>query len=225
MTDNCSYCNKLCKNANSLRNHERLCKHNPDYEKNIKGHGAFTPEAREKAMETKRRRGTISNGAIKAKQEGRPFIVTEDTRKKLREAGLKQVWTEERREAHRSTMRGVVERHPESYSTHNVCGRVKRIEYNGSVLLGKWELEVAKALDKENIKWTNEMDPFKYEWDGSVRKYFPDFYLPDMDLYIEVKGYERDRDRAKWSVVPNLRVLKRKEIEILQEGSLITELL
>lgn len=26
----CKYCGKECKNANSLRNHERLCKHNPD---------------------------------------------------------------------------------------------------------------------------------------------------------------------------------------------------
>ena len=26
----CTYCNKECKNSNSLRNHERLCKHNPN---------------------------------------------------------------------------------------------------------------------------------------------------------------------------------------------------
>jgi aspartate carbamoyltransferase regulatory subunit len=25
----CSYCGKICKNHNSWRNHERLCKHNP----------------------------------------------------------------------------------------------------------------------------------------------------------------------------------------------------
>lgn len=29
----CSYCGKACKNANSLRNHERLCKQNPDHQK------------------------------------------------------------------------------------------------------------------------------------------------------------------------------------------------
>lgn len=26
----CKFCNKICKNSNSLRNHERLCKLNPD---------------------------------------------------------------------------------------------------------------------------------------------------------------------------------------------------
>lgn len=27
----CKYCGRICKNANSLRNHERLCKENPNY--------------------------------------------------------------------------------------------------------------------------------------------------------------------------------------------------
>lgn len=26
----CKFCRKVCKNANSLRNHERLCKENPE---------------------------------------------------------------------------------------------------------------------------------------------------------------------------------------------------
>ena len=26
----CKFCEKVCKNANSLRNHERLCKQNPN---------------------------------------------------------------------------------------------------------------------------------------------------------------------------------------------------
>lgn len=26
----CKFCGKVCKNANSLRNHERLCKENPE---------------------------------------------------------------------------------------------------------------------------------------------------------------------------------------------------
>lgn len=34
-------------------------------------------------------------------------------------------------------------------------------------------------------------------------KYTPDFYLPDLDLYIEVKGYETDKDRSKWSQFTN----------------------
>lgn len=29
---NCKYCGKECKNPNSLRNHGRLCKQNPDHQ-------------------------------------------------------------------------------------------------------------------------------------------------------------------------------------------------
>lgn len=45
------------------------------------------------------------------------------------------------------------------------------------------------------------------------------FYLPELDLYIEVKGYERERDLAKWKVVPNLRVFKLKEINAIKNNT------
>ena len=32
MMYHCKFCNKECKNKNSLINHERLCKQNPDYD-------------------------------------------------------------------------------------------------------------------------------------------------------------------------------------------------
>lgn len=33
-THKCKYCGKICKNPNSLRNHERLCKKNPNHQEN-----------------------------------------------------------------------------------------------------------------------------------------------------------------------------------------------
>lgn len=61
----CKFCKKECKNKNSLRNHERLCPSNPNrnYTNGMKG-----------------KKG--SNQFIKAKEEGREIIVSEDTRKK-----------------------------------------------------------------------------------------------------------------------------------------------
>jgi hypothetical protein len=51
------------------------------------------------------------------------------------------------------------------------------------------------------------------------RKYFPDFFLEDLNLYIEIKGYETDRDKAKWSQFPQrLRVIRKKEICDIQKG-------
>lgn len=46
--------------------------------------------------------------------------------------------------------------------------------------------------------------------------YFPDFYLPDYNLYVEVKGYETERDRCKWAVVKNLLTIKQKELIMIK---------
>jgi len=54
-----------------------------------------------------------------------------------------------------------------------------------------WEVACATRLDELDINW--ERDPtMKLPYtDKKKRKrnYIPDFYLPDIDLYIEVKGY------------------------------------
>ena len=48
--------------------------------------------------------------------------------------------------------------------------------------------------------------------------YFPDFYLPDFDYYIEVKGYQRDRDLYKWKVVDKLIIIKANEIKEIRNN-------
>ena len=39
-------------------------------------------------------------------------------------------------------------------------------------------------------------------------------------MYIEVKGYERERDRCKWAAVDNLIVIKANDIKKIKEGKL-----
>jgi hypothetical protein len=144
--------------------------------------------------------------------------VTPEGRAKIIETGKLQKWTDEKREKHSVSMRKAVLANPESYTSNNVCGRVVIEDYNGEKFHGKWELAVAKWLDKNNIKWERKIKPFSYFWNDKWHLYFPDFYLPTLDKYVEVKGYERERDRCKWAVVPNLIVLKRKEIAEIQQG-------
>ena len=79
-------------------------------------------------------------------------------------------------------------------------------------------------LDENKIKWTNNIDNgFKYEWNGGIHIYFPDFYLIDYDVYIEVKGYERERDRCKWKSLNNLIIIKKKEIKEILNNSYIAQ--
>ena len=52
-----------------------------------------------------------------------------------------------------------------------------------------------------------------------IHLYFPDFYLPKYKLYIEVKGYETKRDRAKWKNFPKkLLILKNNEIKLIKQN-------
>jgi hypothetical protein len=209
---NCSYCCKLCKNLNSLRNHERLCKLNPNY---------TPPKPKTEAWKNAIKNRVHSNGAKKAKELGIPYIISEETRKKTSEFMKRRNaadWTQEKRAKHSQIMRNAVLNNPDSYSKNNVVGRVKNIEYNGHVLKGTWEVIVAKALDSENIKWRTNIQPFNYFFENKWHLYFPDFYLSEKDLYIEVKGYERDRDRAKWSVVRNLCIIKSAQVKLLKQG-------
>jgi len=62
-----------------------------------------------------------------------------------------------------------------------------------------WEVVMATKLDELDITWVRDPNmKLKYVTRGGrKRNYIPDFYLPDYDMYIEVKGYWTDRARHK----------------------------
>ena len=134
-------------------------------------------------------------------------------------AAGKYNWSYEKKLKHSNKMKQVVRDNPDSYSSGNVCGRVKVEEYNGEKFHGKWEVLVAKWLDANEIEWIRKVEPFNYFWNSGWHLYFPDFYLPMLNVYVEVKGYETDRDRCKWSAVKNLIVIKQKEIESIKNNT------
>lgn len=212
---NCIFCGKEINNAGSLGKHQKGCLLNPDriiYESNFKKYNSDVKIG----VQTKK----YLNHYVKAAELGldKP-IISDETRSKIGEASRNRVYTTEDRERISKRMKEVVLQYPESYSCSNVCGRTKLIEYNGFWLNGKWELDVAKWLDANNIIWTNKITGFNYEWEGSTHIYFPDFYLQELDLYIEVKGYERDRDRCKWKQFPHkLVILKSNEIKLIRKN-------
>lgn len=75
-------------------------------------------------------------------------------------------------------------------------------EYKGVKLHGTWELEYAKFLDENNIKWRRPTERFEYTFKNTIRYYTPDFYLIDTKTYIEIKGYPTPKDFAKWNNFP-----------------------
>jgi len=68
-----------------------------------------------------------------------------------------------------------------------------------------WEVAMAERLDMLEIKWVRSPDMrLRYMTNsGRKRNYIPDFYLPDIDLYIEVKGYWTDVAKYKMKDICN----------------------
>lgn len=63
-------------------------------------------------------------------------------------------------------------------------------EYNGNDYNSTWEVYFQKICDKNSIKCERNQRQyeFKYSFDGHIRTYRPDFYLPDLDLFVEIKA-------------------------------------
>ena len=60
--------------------------------------------------------------------------------------------------------------------------------YNGIIMDSTWEVILAERLDTLNIMWERP-SPLKWIDDSGVHhNYFPDFYLPKYDLYLDPKN-------------------------------------
>lgn len=69
-------------------------------------------------------------------------------------------------------------------------------------------------FDECGIPWVrNVSEYFLY---NTTKKYYPDFYLPAHDVWVEVKGkyYFRANDMLKWSTVKNLHVVWHDSISL-----------
>ena len=82
-----------------------------------------------------------------------------------------------------------------------------------------WEVAMAERLDELGVKWMrNPSIKLKYlTRSRRLRNYIPDFYLPDYDLYIEVKGYWTGAARHKMKSVQALNPVKLLILDSLEE--------
>ncbi|MEK6884518.1 MAG: hypothetical protein AABY22_33105 [Nanoarchaeota archaeon] len=64
-----------------------------------------------------------------------------------------------------------------------------------------WEPKVAEYFNENKINYIYEPKTFNIDLltkTGCIATYTPDFYLPDKDLYIEVKGRKYKKNMVKW---------------------------
>jgi len=93
----------------------------------------------------------------------------------------------------------------------------------------KWEVEMAAWMDVSGIKWERSRKHHMFWWtdsDGNKRRYYPDFYLPAYNVYLDPKNkYLSKIDEYKlnqvirenkihliWGLLENVK----KEIDILR---------
>lgn len=182
----CKYCNMKFDDdlpASQRANHTRWCDKNPKretYNKNLEHARSFIDDnsrkAQKESLSLAHKNGKYKGSAkksVETKRKNGNINHTEESKEKIRQKALAS--------KHRRLKKGVV-------------------EYKGILLDSSWELALAKRLDELNIEWCR---PEPLEWvdnDGMVHNYFPDFYLPKHDLYIDPKNphaIEVQKDKIK----------------------------
>jgi hypothetical protein len=93
---------------------------------------------------------------------------------------------------------------------------------NNIYFYSRWEANMTRLFNFLCIKWIHQPRMF----DLGSQNYTPDFYLPDYDLYIEVKNflgkYSKIRDRKFRKLYPNINLillLKKDYLELEEEYS------
>lgn len=202
----CKFCNRDCKNANSLRNHQRLCPINPN--KQISS-----------LVKYKKDNPLPWNTGLKGDAR---CVISESTREKLKGSSGKAL-TSEKELLRVSKIRSkIITRYAEGWEP--TCGRCKKYDYYSPIaghikVDGTWELKAAEYLDSIGVIWNRNRTRFNYTNPiGRISTYQPDFYVETWGCYLEVKGYETDLDRCKWSQFPSPLLIWRKK-EILNLGN------
>lgn len=193
----CQFCGRKCKNKNSLSNHERLCKLNPDRRIIRRDNfNNFGRAAWNKGL-TKETDVRVAKGS--------------DTFRKNDDNGLHKKLTGGLNPSKRPEVRKKISNTCLIKSArgqwHKSLAKKMHREYNGVDLDGSWELKYAQYLDLHNIRWRRCTNRFLYLFKNKWHYYTPDFYLIDTDTYVEIKGYAVDKDFAKWSYFPKDKTL------------------
>ncbi|MEK6984635.1 MAG: hypothetical protein AABX33_08735 [Nanoarchaeota archaeon] len=104
----------------------------------------------------------------------------------------------------------------------------QRLNGESIILRSKWEAEVAKLLDKLNVSW--QYEPFYIKYFNTEKKLMsntlPDFYLPEQNLIIEVKGasitLSKTKDKIRWLHKQgyNVILIGRKEIKLIRRNEI-----
>lgn len=174
----CKHCNTKFDISNKpsgwMANHSRWCDKNPK---------------RQEYVDKLKNNGGISNVELMnaaRKKSGRTNQHTAGTFKGHKEETIQKWKLASTGKKHTEETKRIIQKKA-LLSKHR---RLKKgtVEYKGILLDSSWELALAKRLDDLNVKWVRP-DPIQWiDKDGVKHNYFPDFYLPDYNKYLDPKN-------------------------------------
>lgn len=98
----------------------------------------------------------------------------------------------------------------------NNGGKGKRGWYKGIHCDSSWELAWVLYSFDNKVLFKRNKQGFEYEFNGNIRKYYPDFILSD-GSFVEIKGWNSDRWQAKLNAFPKDKKLKVYYFEDLKD--------
>lgn len=95
----------------------------------------------------------------------------------------------------------------------------KKCIYKGQKFDSNWEIIIAQFLDNNNITWNKPMTGITWtDKTNKQHKYFPDFYLPDYDIYLDPKNLiVQKQQQEKLDIVSKQINLIYGDIRLIQE--------
>ena len=185
----CPYCKEELQDSKKSANHIRWCKDNPSREKYkeklaINRKNAHNPEAIQQRVESLKK--AHADGKYKnldySWNKGRKHSA--ETKETLRKKALAS--------KHRRLVRSVRD----------------YVKKDGTVvkLDSFWEESLAKRLDLLNIEWIRPDEPIIWkDKNGQDHNYFPDFYLPKYNLFLDPKNsYARANQKEKLDILTTM---------------------
>lgn len=206
------FCSRTCRQTYLNTGKKRTAKERLNIKNGVRRF-CQTPEGKNKILR-------ISNN-----RKGKPQTL--ETRIKI-SIGQKKIWTPERRKAQSDERKGKPQNLPEEtrqrmskrQSETPTGGTCKLYSFKDQLLQGTWERNLAILFEWLGIEWLKlrgKGHSFAYTLNGKIRRYTPDFLLPELSLYVEVKGWWSEDDIAKMGAMKeqypdlNIAIVERKD--------------
>jgi hypothetical protein len=200
----CIFCQKTINNKGSLVRHQKSCLLNPEriiYKNNFEEYNK-----------------KVKNGLIKkpanqwdtSRKNKDKSVLKDETRIKI---GLKhkgkKISDEQKKKLSLARSKNLEELGVGGFKNIKWY-KIKNINDEEFIVRGTWELKVAEILNSNNILWIRKIYLNYIDNNQVVRTYTPDFYLPNYNKYLEIKGFFSDKDKIKLNLI-----LEQKKIDLL----------